>query len=180
MIRKTSLHWHPMQQWRVVVVTTLLAATGGMGSATALAASYSQNTSTTRTLTVSQDTSVTHSLTAVTGLSDANVPLNAVLANGVFSGTAHQYGFKWENRDPSCGQSPACSRIKSNEDPSRYIDVIATFPAPADTTTHTFDGYVVVDLGAATAGQYSLLHMKADDVSAGTYQMNTNIGVYTP
>ncbi|MBH2766580.1 hypothetical protein I5Q31_05585 [Serratia marcescens] len=150
-----------------------------LGSA-AEAETYTQTVSKQLTLTVDQDTSVTHSLTAVNALSDAGIAQDTLLATGTFSGSAHQYGFKWENRDGACGASLACSRVVSLEDPANYIDMVATFASPADTTSLTFPGYVVVDLGSGTAGQYQVRHMTDAAVKAGTYRVSTVIGVYTP
>lgn len=181
---ETKSNGHRTFMRRTAGVAILLVSVGGMGSATALAASYSLNETRTRTLTVSQDTSITHSLTAATGLSDGSVTQDTVLATGTFSGTASQYGFSWDSRDASCDPTnsiPVCSRVKNQNDPNSYIDVIAKFPPSiVPRADPTLVGFVVLDLGTATAGEYTLSHMTAAPVKAGKYQMTTNIGVYIP
>jgi hypothetical protein len=169
----------PLHQWglslaKLTAVGVLLASGG---PAVLAASSYSQPESHTLTLTVSNGAEVLHSLTPVAGLSDSDMPINKLLATGSFSGTASQYGFKWDTRDGACGQSLACSRVKSLEDANNTIDVIANFTQVPDDTA--MPEYLVVNLGTATAGQYTLTHMTNDPVKAGTYRMSTDIGVFT-
>lgn len=133
------------------------------------------------TLTIVNDTTVTHTLMGTTGLYDGVMDQDTVLATGTFSGSAHTYGFKWENRDANCGPDLGCSRVKSQENANDYIDMVAVFTPPATLEADDLElGYKIVNLGTGTSGTYTLRHMTGVSVKAGTYRVQTVIGVYTP
>lgn len=151
------------------------------GGAYAAGPVYSDVTHHPLTLTITEETTVSHTLDGAPGLSDGDMPQGTLLATGSFSGSAHVYGFRWENRNAACGASMACSRVMSTDNSGNYIDMTAVFPAPANVTTNPgLPDYTVVDLGTGTSGTYTLRHMTGEVVKVGTYRVQTSIGVYTP